>query len=495
MSHVRVRFAPSPTGFFHIGSARTALFNWLYARHTGGRFILRIEDTDKERNSEAFLNVIYESLRWLGLDWDEGPEVGTLGGGDYGPYRQSERGAIYAAHVERLREEGRVYEKDGALWFRLLGERYEAYDPHRKKTVEKVRNAPAVIDDAIRGRVERTEDEDFVIVRSDGSPVFHLVNVVDDITMGITHVIRGEDHLSNTSKHVELFKALGAPLPTFAHIPLILKQQGPGKMSKRDQGALIKEYQRRGYLPEALVNFIALLGWNPGDDREKMAISEIVRLFDLSDVNQSNARFDDRKLAHMNMLYLLELSEEDFVAQARRYFTEQAKTPSADEAVAATADGQGEGASADAVARAEERPELACAALAAPEAYFREVMRLSQPKIKAIEELPTYTRYFFGEAYPIDEKVRAKVLGKGEPRARLAELIAALPSVDFASDETIEAALKTMAETHGQGFGAYQSVARLALTGTNAGPSITAIIRLLGRERVAQRLSDFKRTL
>jgi len=500
---VRVRFAPSPTGFFHIGSARTALFNWLYARHTGGRFILRIEDTDKERNSEAFLNVIYESLRWLGLNWDEGPEVGgfggkcaNLGGGDYGPYRQSERGAIYAAHVERLRDAGRVYEKAGALWFRLLGERYEAYDPHRKKTVEKVRNTPAVIDDAIRGRVERTEDEDFVIVRSDGSPVFHLVNVVDDITMGITHVIRGEDHLSNTSKHVELFKALGAPLPTFAHIPLILKQQGPGKMSKRDQGALIEEYQRRGYLPEALVNFIALLGWNPGDDREKMSIGEIVRLFDLADVNQSNARFDDRKLAHMNMLYLLELPEADFLARARGYFAAQAEG-GASEAGEGSGEGQddAQGSAADAVVATAERRDLAKAALAAPEAYFREVLLLSQPKIKAIEELPTYTRYFFNETYPIDEKVRAKVLGKGEPRARLAELIAALPSVDFASDEGIEAALKAMAALHGQGFGAYQSVARLALTGTNAGPSITAIMRLIGRARVAQRLSDFTQTV
>jgi len=501
---VRVRFAPSPTGFFHIGSARTALFNWLYARHTGGRFILRIEDTDKERNSEAFLNVIYQSLRWLGLDWDEGPQCG----GDYGPYRQSERGAIYAAHIEQLREAGRVYEKDGALWFRLLGERYEAYDPHRKKTVEKVRNAPAVIDDAIRGRVERTEDEDFVIVRSDGSPVFHLVNVVDDITMGITHVIRGEDHLSNTSKHVELFKALGAPLPTFAHIPLILKQQGPGKMSKRDQGALIEEYQRSGYLPEALVNFIALLGWNPGDDREKMEIGEIVRLFDLGDVNQSNARFDDRKLAHMNMLYLLELPEADFVARARGYFAAQAQQASqshlsgGDRAAGPYSRGEDEGAgavahadAAAAVKLAKELRGLACAALAAPEAYFREVMRLSQPKIKAIEELPAYTRYFFSEDYPIEEKVRAKVLGKGSPSARLVELIATLPSVDFASDEAIEAALKAMAEAHGQGFGAYQSVARLALTGTNAGPSITAIMRLLGRDRVAQRLSDFSQTL
>jgi len=491
MSQVRVRFAPSPTGFFHIGSARTALFNWLYARHTGGRFILRIEDTDKERNSEAFLSVIYESLRWLGLDWDEGPRVGACGGGDYGPYQQSERGAIYAAHVERLREAGRVYEKDGALWFRLLGERYEAYDTHRQKTVEKVRNAPAVIDDAIRGRVERTEDEDFVIVRRDGSPVFHLVNVVDDITMGITHVIRGEDHLSNTSKHVELFQALGAPLPQFAHIPLILKQQGPGKMSKRDQGALVEEYQRRGYLPEALVNFIALLGWNPGDDREKMPLDELVRLFDLGQVNQSNARFDDKKLAHMNMLYLLELPEDDFVARARTHFAQQASSEVGCAENSANAQPEVGDAAAASLARRAETRAIAQAALAAPEPYFRAVLRLSQPKIKAIEELPAYTRYFFSEDYPIDEKVRAKVLGKGEPRARLDELLEALPQVDFASDETIETALKAMAEAHGQGFGAYQSVARLALTGTNAGPSITAIMRLLGRERVTRRLGDF----
>lgn len=237
MSPVRVRFAPSPTGFFHIGSARTALFNWLYARHTGGTFVLRIEDTDKERNSDEFLQVIYDSLRWLGLNWDEGPLVG----GGFGPYRQSERADIYRAYLEKLREAGRTYESEGATFFRISGK-------------------PQIIDDAIRGRVERTEEKDFVIIRSDGNPVFHFVNVVDDIAMKITHVIRGEDHLSNTSKHTELFQAFGAPVPVYAHIPLILKQHGPGKMSKRDQGALIEEYQRRGFQPEALVNFLCLLG-------------------------------------------------------------------------------------------------------------------------------------------------------------------------------------------------------------------------------------------
>jgi glutamyl-tRNA synthetase len=437
MSQVRVRFAPSPTGFFHIGSARTALFSWLYARHTGGVFILRIEDTDKERNSEAFLNVIYDSLTWLGLNWDEGPKVGGSGGGDHGPYRQSERAHIYREYLEKLKATGRTYEKEGAVFFKISGE-------------------PQVIEDAIRGRVERTEEKDFVVVRSDGNPVFHLVNVVDDITMGITHVIRGEDHLSNTSKHTELFKAFGAPLPVYAHIPLILKQNGPGKMSKRDQGALIEEYQKRGFLPEALVNFLCLLGWNPGDDREKMPIEEIIRLFDLPGVNQSNARFDEKKLAHMNMLYLLELPADRFVQRARDYFIRQ---------------GLG--------------------AVPANEAQFREVMLLSQPKIKAIEELPAYTGYFFTNDFVIDPKVREKVMAKGDPKARLAELFTVLQTADFSSDSAIEEAIKALATRNGLGFGDYQAVARLAVSGTNAGPSITSMFRVLGRDRVLIRIERF----
>ena len=456
MSPVRVRFAPSPTGFFHIGSARTALFNWLYARHTGGTFILRIEDTDSARNSEEFLNVIYDSLKWLGLTWDEGPSVG----GAFGPYRQSERSHIYREYLEKLKAAGRTYEKDGATWFKLIGDRHEVYDEHRQKTVTKVKTAPMVIEDAIRGRVERIEDEDFVIVRSDGNPVFHLVNVVDDIAMQITHVIRGEDHLSNSSKHVALFEAFGVKPPIFAHIPLILKQNGPGKMSKRDQGALIEEYQKRGYLPEALVNFICLLGWNPGGDREKLPISEIVSLFDLPAVNQSNARFDDKKMAHMNMLYLLALPPAEFTAKARSYFVAQNVST-------------GE----------------------ASEEYFAAVMALAQPKIKGFEELPAYTAYFWSETYPTDEKAKAKTLGKGEPKARLAELAERLLTADLSSDASVEAAIKALAEERGLGFGDYQGVARIATTGLAAGPSITSLFRLLGRERVIARLERFVATL
>lgn len=459
MSPVRVRFAPSPTGFFHIGSARTALFNWLYARHTHGTFILRIEDTDKERNSEAYLKLIYDSLTWLGLDWDEGPNPDGKGErGAFGPYRQSQRGHIYEEYKQKLLANGRAYEKDGAIWFRLLGERYKVFDDHRKKEVEKVKSPPVVIDDKIRGRVERMEDEDFVIFRSDGNPVFHFVNVVDDITMKVSHIIRGEDHLSNTSKHVRLYEGFGVTPPVFAHIPLILKspEMGQGKMSKRDKGALIEEYQQRHFLPEALVNYLALLGWNAGDDREKMPIAEIVKLFDLPGVNQSNAKFDAKKLANMNMVYLLEQPAEKFLTLAADYFAKSG-------AQAALAD----------------------------RAYFDEVMRLAQPKIKGIEELPTYTAYFFTDDFPMDPKVKEKVMAKGDPKARLAELVAALPGMDFSSDATIEAGIKALAESKGLGFGDYQAVARLAVTGTNAGPSLTAIFRVLGRERTLARLKRF----
>ncbi len=461
MPPVRVRFAPSPTGFFHIGSARTALFNWLYARHTGGTFILRIEDTDQARNSEQFLQLIYDSLTWLGLDWDEGPNPNGLGErGNFGPYRQSQRAAIYQKYKQQLLDSGRAYEKDGAVWFKLLGERYKVFDDHRKKEVEKVKTAPVVIHDRIRGRVERQEDEDFVIFRSDGNPVFHFVNVVDDIEMKVSHIIRGEDHLSNTSKHVRLYEGIGVTPPVFAHIPLILKapEMGQGKMSKRDKGALIEEYQQRHFLPGALVNYLSLLGWNPDDDREKLPLAEIVKLFDLPAVNQSNAKFDGRKLANMNMTYLLEQPADRFLALARAYFSGRPNGP----------------------------------AVMANAAYFREIMLLVQPKIKSVDDLGAYTVYFFTEDFPLDAKAKEKVMAKGDPKARLAELIEAISAMDFSSDAAIEAGIKSLAEGRGLGFGDYQAVARLAVTGTNTGPNITGIFRVLGKERVAQRLQKFQ---
>lgn len=445
----RCRFAPSPTGFFHIGSARTALFNWLFARHTGGTFVLRIEDTDKERNEDRFLELIYDSLRWLGMNWDEGPGVG----GDFGPYRQSERDPIYREHLQRLLDTGRAYPKDGAIFFKLMGERYEHFDAHRNKTVTKVRNEPAVIEDLVRGRVERLEEEDFVIVRSDGNPVFHFVNVVDDITMGITHVIRGEDHLSNTSKHVELFKAFGAPLPIYAHIPLILKSDGPGKMSKRDRGALIEEYQRRFFVPEAVRNYLCLLGWSPKDNREKMSLAEIVSAFDLAGVLKHNAKFDERKMNHINSLYINEMSQEVWEAHALA-------------ALAAAGSPQA----------------------AHPMPYVSAVLRLCREKLSSLEQVPGFTACFWSETYPVDEAARVKLAGKHDVPARLSEFAAALEAAPKTDAAAVEALVQSLATEKGFKPGEYIHTARFAVSGSSVGPSFYGLIETLGRERVLARI-------
>ncbi|MBV9127900.1 MAG: glutamate--tRNA ligase, partial [Verrucomicrobia bacterium] len=257
-SPVRVRFAPSPTGFLHVGGARTALFNWLFARHAGGKFILRVEDTDKARNTDEAAQAIYDGLRWLGLKWDEGPQVG----GEFGPYFQSERDAIYERHLERLRAGGHLYEDNGAIRFRSP-----------RETV--------VVDDLVCGKIafdltNPGTHPDMTIRRPDGSWIFHFVNVVDDMEMEISHVIRGEDHLSNTPKHIELYRALGAAPPRFAHIPLILNRDG-SKMSKRDAGSSIASYIEGGYAPAAVANYLCLLGWSPKDNRENIDLAEVVQ--------------------------------------------------------------------------------------------------------------------------------------------------------------------------------------------------------------------------
>ncbi|MBC2601322.1 glutamate--tRNA ligase [Puniceicoccus vermicola] len=451
MPDVRVRFAPSPTGFFHIGSARTALFNWLYARHCNGIFVLRIEDTDHERNTPEALRVLLEGMRWLGLDWDEGPEVG----GDKGPYFQSQRSEIYKAAVQKLLDNGRAYEKDGAVFFRLEGERYREHDQYLGEEVEKVRAEPMIFEDAIRGRIERVVDRDFPIVRANGDPVFHLVNVVDDIEMGITHVIRGEDHLANTARHLELFYALGAKPPVFAHLPLILKDPavGKGKMSKRDQGALIEEYQNRHFLAEAVRNFLCLLGWNPKDDREIMPIGEIIENFDFPGIQKGAARFDEAKLRHMNGHYLRELPVESYAWLAR--------------------------------------PILAGAGIIeedADEDFLQKVLELCRPKLDLLENLGDYCGFFFTRDYPMDEKARAKVGKKADPSVLATELLAEVRAEGSKGSAGFELAIERAAEKNDRKSGAYRPLTRFAVTGSLSGPDLGAIIDLLGLEEVAARL-------
>lgn len=453
MSQVRVRFAPSPTGFFHIGSARTALFNWLYAKHTGGRFILRIEDTDKERNTEAALKVLLDGMRWLGMDWDEGPEVG----GDYGPYFQSERTALYEDYLNILKEKDRVYEKEGALWFRLEGERYTEYDAFHKAEVEKVKGEAVVIEDAIRGRVERREERDFVLVRSNGEPVFHFVNVVDDIAMGITHVIRGEDHLSNTSKHVELFKALGAEVPIFAHIPLILKESGPGKMSKRDKGALIEDYERRSFIAEAVRNYICLLGWNPKDDREKMPIESLIERFDFDGINKGNARFDETKLMALNAEYIKDMPITQF-AELAKPILETAGVLN------------GETVDAD---------------------YCSKVLSLCQEKIKSLETLPDFVYYFFNENYAYDAKGMARIEKATNSQLLLEEVIACFEGLSAWNLPSLEEALNGLAEKRQLKPFAFFPLIRMATSGRTGGPDLLPMIETMGENRVLPRLQSF----
>ena len=455
MSEVRVRFAPSPTGFFHIGSARTALFNWLYARHTGGTFVLRIEDTDVARNTEEALQVLLKGMRWLGMDWDEGPEVG----GTYGPYFQSQRGELYRAYLQKLEQAGRTYEQDGAVFFRLDGERYVEHDDYHGKQIEKVRTTPVEIDDAIRGVVTRTEDRDFVIFRSDGSPTFHFVNVVDDITMKISHVIRGEDHLSNASKHVELFRAFGVKPPQYAHLPLILKdpKMGKGKMSKRDRGSLIEEYQDRHFLPAAVRNAIALLGWNPGDDREVMDIGDIIEAFDIKDIQKGAARFDEGKMAHINFQYLKQLPVETYAWFARPVLTQKGLI--------------------------EEDHD---------EDHLQQVLAICQEKITSLEALPDFCAYFFTDAYPVDEKTETKVLKKGDPQelaGQVKEALEKIPAEQWHA-ASLEKAFADLAAAHGEEKPfKWWPLTRFAVSGLSSGPDFLPMLEVLGRETVLRRLS------
>ncbi|PWU11844.1 MAG: glutamate--tRNA ligase [Verrucomicrobia bacterium] len=437
----RVRFAPSPTGFLHIGGARTALFNWLYARHTGGMFILRIEDTDAARNTQEAVNVILSGLRWMGLDWDEGPVSGDATGaskGDAGPYFQSQRKENYQRRVEALLARGLAYEQEGAIKFKMPRE-------------------PIIIPDVIVGEVRREltdreqQDPDFVIVRSDGQPVFHLVNVVDDLEMRITHVVRGEDHLSNTSKHIALFRAFGVEPPKYAHIPLILNIDGT-KMSKRDQGASLTTYMEEGYCPEALVNYLALLGWSPKGNREKLPVAEIIELFDLPQILRHNARFDLAKLQWLNGEYIREMSDDRFYEQSVRAFAR---------------------AGLDTSKYSVE--------------YVKAALDTCKGKIKLFSELPAYAGFYFTDDIKYDPEAAARDF-TSENKPRLARLREALEKLEAFDPDPIGSTFKTVAQELGVKTGVLVHPVRLACCGNPAGPSLYHLIAVLGKKRALERI-------
>jgi glutamyl-tRNA synthetase len=437
----RVRFAPSPTGFLHIGGARTALFNWLYARHTGGTFILRIEDTDAARNTQEAVDVILHGLRWLGLDWDEGPITADATGpskGQCGPYFQSQRKENYLRRVEALLSHGLAYEHEGAIRFKMTRE-------------------PIVISDLVVGEVTREltdreqVDPDFVIVRSDGQPVFHFVNVVDDLEMNVTHVIRGEDHLSNTPKHIALFRAFGVEPPKYAHIPLILNPDGT-KMSKRDKGASLSTYMDEGYPPEALVNYLCLLGWSPKNNREKMPVADVIEAFDLPQILRHNARFDLTKLTWLAGEYVREMNEERFYELS---------------------------------VHALNRAGLATEAY--PSEYIRAALDTCKGKFKMFAELPGYAGFYFKDQIEYDpEAARKDFVTENKPRViRLRELLSQLDP--FRADP-IGATFKSAAQELGVKTGVLVHPARLACCGSTSGPSLYHLMEILGKDRVLRRL-------
>jgi glutamyl-tRNA synthetase len=432
-SEVRVRFAPSPTGYLHIGGARTALFNWLFARHHAGKFVLRIEDTDMKRNTEEAMAAIYEGLEWLGLNWDEGPHVA----GELGPYLQSERTELYERYLKKLQDAGHIFEDQGALRFRSPREH-------------------VIVEDIVCGRIDfdlsnPATHPDMTIRRPDGSWIFHFVNVIDDLEMKISHIIRGEDHLSNTPKHIELIRALGATPPQYAHIPLILNRDGT-KMSKRDEGARVEHYIRRGYLPEAVRNYLCLLGWSPKDNREKLDIDEIIRLFDLKNIGRSSATFDPDKLHWLNGEYARALSDEKFheLGVARLKLS---------------------GVKLDDFS----------------EQYVRAALQTCKGKINTFDELPGYCGFYFTDDFDYDPQSATKHFTR-ESKPRLKAVRDSFSSLEKFDVTEIEAALKSTAATLGLKLGGIVHPTRLAVTGTIVGPSLYHLLEVLGKEKVRARI-------
>jgi glutamyl-tRNA synthetase len=432
-SDIRVRFAPSPTGYLHIGGARTALFNWLFARHHKGKFVLRIEDTDRTRNTEEAMAAIYEGLQWLGLNWDEGPHVG----GDFGPYLQSKRTELYERYLNKLKDAGYIFEDQGALRFRSPREH-------------------VVVDDLVCGKIDfdlsnPATHPDMTIRRPDGSWIFHFVNVIDDLEMKISHVIRGEDHLSNTPKHIEIFRALGATPPHYAHIPLILNKDG-SKMSKRDEGARVEYYIKRGYLPAAVRNYLCLLGWSPKDNREKIDIEDIIRIFDLNHVGRSHATFDPDKLHWLNGEYARELSSLEF------YHLAVAKLKSSHVKIDKY-----------------------------PEEYVRAALQTCKGKINTFDELPGYCGFYFTDDFDYNPEGVAKHF-TAENKPRLKAVRDAFNALEKFDATEIEATLKTTAANLGVKVGAIVHPTRLAVTGSNVGPSLYHLLEVLGKEKMLARI-------
>lgn len=460
MATVRTRFAPSPTGALHVGGVRTALFSYLHARHTGGRFLLRIEDTDLKRSSREWVDEIIDALRWLEIDWDEGP------------FFQSERLALYQEAIERLVATGKAYPctctteelEQMRARARATGGK-PGYDgtcrpdlgggpsPGRPASIRFAvpREGPTIVDDLIKGQIvfQNREIEDFVIARSDGTPTFNLVVTVDDVEMAISHVIRGDDHLANTAKQILIYRALGAPLPVFAHLPQVLGPDGT-RLSKRHAATAVTAYRDLGFYPQALVNFVARLGWSHGD-QEVFTRSELIHAFALEDVGASAGVFNPEKLRWLNFQYLKSRSPDELAKDLREFNRRRG------------------------------------VALPGDDAWLARVASSLRERAHTLLELTEQAGFYFSTGVDIDPAAASKSLGPGT--ASILEALATrLESIKHWETQAIESAFAEVVAQSGCKLGAIAQPARVALTGRTASPGIYEVVEILGREECLARL-------
>lgn len=439
---VRVRFAPSPTGDLHIGGVRTALYNFLHARHEGGVFVLRIEDTDQARNSEESLKTIKEGLAWCGLSWDDGP------------YYQSKRLDRYKELAKELETKGRAYWKT---------------DPEKGTALHfKIEQGQQKFTDLVHGTVSfmYTAEPDFVLLRSSGFPTFMFANAVDDHDMNITRVLRGDDHLSNTPKQLQLFAAFGWTPPEYGHMPLIFDPNG-AKLSKREiemyrsigLPVTVSECKRLGYLPEAIVNFLALLGWSPGNNIEVMTLDEMVKLFTVDRIGSTPARFLVDKLQWLNAQYIRKCPIERLVDLCRPYLAEKYELGTV------------------------------------PAETLKEAVRQQQERLKRLDEIVPLTKFVFAPTVEVDEKAVAKHLRVDGGKAILEELRTGLAALESFQKEAVEQLLKTVAEKRGAKLGKVAQPLRVAVTGTDQSPPMHETLSILGKERVMARIDATLKTL
>lgn len=430
---VIVRFAPSPTGFLHLGSARTALFNWLYARHCNGKFLLRVEDTDQTRSKQEFLDEILSDLKWMGLDWDN--EL----------IYQSKRFDIYREKAQDILKAGKAYKEGEAIIF-------------------KVENGREIdVNDVIHGKITFNTDEikDQVMIKSDGSPAYNFCCVVDDIELGITHIIRGDDHLSNTPKQMLFYEALDKIPPVFCHIPLMMGSDG-AKLSKRHGAVSAEEYKNDGFLPEALANYLILLGWSPGDNREVINLEEVVKIFDIKDMKDVQARFDMQKLRWINGEYIASKSASELLPLIE-------------------------------IAMSKTTPHVIPSGLSEPTKQvqsrdLKKLINLYKPRVKTINEFVSFFQCFFADDYEVDEKGKEKYLSSPEDKNNLKGFAEKLEKLTSFTHDKIEDICRVYAEEKGIKPAKVIHPARMAISGKTVGAGLFEMMEIMGKARVIERI-------